>query len=206
MLASFEDLKLAAAATILSPYVPMLFMGEEYGETAPFCYFISHLDAGLVAAVREGRRRDFASFAWQGEPPDPQAVATFERCKLDHTARQTGRPAILWHCYQELLRLRKTLPALTQASRQQSETQTLANGRLLLNRRWRDTEEICLLLSFADAPVTIRPDLPAGDWLRMFDSSETHWEGPGSLTHETYHAGAELTLNPRSAVLLGKEA
>ncbi len=70
-LVSFEPLKLAAAAVILSPYVPLLFMGEEYGEEAPFQYFISHGDAGLIDAVRNGRRGEFASFGWLGEPPDP---------------------------------------------------------------------------------------------------------------------------------------
>ena len=69
---SFEDLKLAAGIVLLSPYLPLLFMGEEYGESAPFPYFISHSDAALIDAVRRGRQSEFASFDWQGEMPDPQ--------------------------------------------------------------------------------------------------------------------------------------
>ena len=66
-------LRLAAAMLLLSPYVPLLFMGEEYGETNPFLYFVSHGDPALVEAVREGRRREFAAFGWAGKIPDPQA-------------------------------------------------------------------------------------------------------------------------------------
>ena len=80
---TFEEQKLAAGAVLLSPFLPLLFMGEEYGEVAPFLYFIEHSDAGLIEAVRNGRKEEFASFAWQGEPPDPQSPATFDRCKLD---------------------------------------------------------------------------------------------------------------------------
>src|SRR5690606_2789042 len=68
---SHEALRFAAAATILSPFLPLLFMGEEYAETAPFQYFTSFPDAELGRAVSEGRRREFAAFVWQGEVPDP---------------------------------------------------------------------------------------------------------------------------------------
>ncbi|PYV01833.1 MAG: malto-oligosyltrehalose trehalohydrolase, partial [Acidobacteria bacterium] len=66
-LVSFEGLKLAAGTTILSPFIPLLFMGEEYGETAPFQYFVDHSDPALIELVREGRRKDFARFDWQGD-------------------------------------------------------------------------------------------------------------------------------------------
>jgi maltooligosyltrehalose trehalohydrolase len=71
-LVAFDGLKLAAAAVLLSPYVPLLFMGEEYGETAPFFFFTSHGDPALVEAVRRGRRAELATFRWPGEAPDPQ--------------------------------------------------------------------------------------------------------------------------------------
>ena len=74
---SFEALKLAAGLVILSPFIPLLFMGEEYAETAPFPYFISHSDPELIEAVRRGRRAEFAAFGWQGETPDPQDAKDF---------------------------------------------------------------------------------------------------------------------------------
>src|SRR5205807_218069 len=75
-LVSFEGLKLAAGITILSPFIPLLFMGEEYGETAPFPYFVDHSDPALIKQVRQGRRKDFARFDWQGDPPDPSEEST----------------------------------------------------------------------------------------------------------------------------------
>ena len=76
-LISFEGLKLAAAAVLVSPYVPMLFMGEEYAEDSPFLYFVSHQDQDLIKSVRNGRKAEFAAFKWRGEPPDPQVPGEF---------------------------------------------------------------------------------------------------------------------------------
>jgi maltooligosyltrehalose trehalohydrolase len=81
-LVSPEKLRLAAAAVVLSPFLPMLFMGEEYGEKAPFQYFTSHSDHDLIEAVRRGRAEEFDDFAWHGEPPDPHDEETFQRSKL----------------------------------------------------------------------------------------------------------------------------
>jgi len=111
-LVSFERLKLAARVVLLSPYIPLLFMGEEYGETAPFHYFISHIDPGPVAAVRRGRREEFTVFRWQGEPPDPQAEATFLRSQLDHTLRDQEPHRTLLAFTRELIQLRTELAAL----------------------------------------------------------------------------------------------
>jgi maltooligosyltrehalose trehalohydrolase len=104
--------RLAASLLLLAPYVPLLFMGQEYGETNPFQYFVSHGDEGLIAAVREGRRGEFASFAWQGEVPDPAAPETFRRSILDHTRAGEGEHARLRALYRELLHLRRREPAL----------------------------------------------------------------------------------------------
>ena len=74
---SFEALKLVAATVLLAPQVPLLFMGEEYGEKNPFQYFISHTDAQLVKMVQEGRKKEFSYFKWQGDVPDPQNEEKF---------------------------------------------------------------------------------------------------------------------------------
>ena len=87
-----EARPLAAFCTLLSPFTPMLFQGEEYGERAPFQFFTDHIDPEIADATREGRRREFASFAeFSGdEVPDPQDVATFERSKLTRDGRAGG--------------------------------------------------------------------------------------------------------------------
>src|SRR5204863_8434075 len=103
-----ENLRLAAAAVILSPFLPMLFMGEEYGDTAPWQYFTSHGDLDLIEAVRRGRREEFDDFDWHGEPPDPHDEATFLRSKLQWH-RQDESLRVL---YRDLLRVRRETPAL----------------------------------------------------------------------------------------------
>jgi maltooligosyltrehalose trehalohydrolase len=107
-----EALRLAAAILLLSPYVPLLFMGEEYGETRPFLYFVSHGDPKLVEAVREGRRREFAGFGWTGEIPDPQGESTFEASRLDWDAGRRQPHLQLHTLYRDLLELRRVLPLL----------------------------------------------------------------------------------------------
>src|SRR3954453_20496693 len=103
-----ETRPLAAFCTLLSPFTPMLFQGEEYGERAPFQFFTDHIDAEIADATREGRRREFASFAeFSGEEvPDPQDVATFQRSKLTREGEPEGMrdlPARLLRARRELL-------------------------------------------------------------------------------------------------------
>ena len=97
---------LAAFCTLLSPFTPMLFMGEEYGEQAPFQFFSDHIDEEIATATREGRRREFAAFAEFGEEiPDPQAPETFEASKLTRE-----RDPDLARLYERLLAVRRRLP------------------------------------------------------------------------------------------------
>jgi len=102
-----QSLALAAGITLLSPFSPLLFMGEEYGETHPFPYFTSHSDASLIEAVRKGRREEFASFGWKGDVPDPQDERTFKRSVLDFTVRDKEPHRTLWNLYKSLIAIRK---------------------------------------------------------------------------------------------------
>jgi maltooligosyltrehalose trehalohydrolase len=111
-LVSRDALRLAAALLLLSPYVPLLFMGEEHGETNPFLYFVSHGDPALIEAVRKGRQEEFASFGWKGEVPDPQAEETFEASRPRWERAEAGEGARMLALYRELIRLRRTEPAL----------------------------------------------------------------------------------------------
>ena len=104
--------RLAAAILLLAPYVPLLFMGEEYAECNPFLYFVSHGDPALIEAVREGRRREFAAFGWRGEVPDPQSEATFAASRPHWERAGQGEHAAVLALYRDLLRLRRALPLL----------------------------------------------------------------------------------------------
>src|SRR3954453_13922611 len=98
--------RLAAFCTLLAPFTPLLFMGEEYGENAPFRFFSDHIDKRIAKATREGRRREFAAFAHFGEViPDPQDPATFEASKLTRTPAPR-----LAGLYSAVLRARRRLP------------------------------------------------------------------------------------------------
>jgi maltooligosyltrehalose trehalohydrolase len=103
-----ETRPLAAFCTLLAPFTPMLFQGEEYGERAPFQFFTDHIDAEIATATREGRREEFAAFAaFSGrEVPDPQDAETFARSKLT----RAGEPPRLRELHRELLRTRRALP------------------------------------------------------------------------------------------------
>jgi len=206
-LISFEALKLAAAVVLLSPYIPLLFMGEEYGEIAPFQYFISHSDAELVEAVRQGRRKEFAAFAWQGEPPDPQDEATFLRSKLDHNLRSNAHHRRLLEFYKELIRLRKELPALASLSKEEMEVKGSQRERVLLLRRWRGNSEVFAAFNFADTEDTTALRVPGGRWRKQLDSAEERWQGRGSSVPDilTSEGEAIIRLGAKTVTLFVKE-
>jgi maltooligosyltrehalose trehalohydrolase len=106
-LVSAGQQKLAAVLTLCSPFLPLLFMGEEYAETAPFLFFTSFEDPGLVSAVREGRKKELAAYYLENEFIDPQAPSTFEQCKLDWSKLAVPRHAEMLRLYRDLIVLRK---------------------------------------------------------------------------------------------------
>ncbi|MEV5569163.1 malto-oligosyltrehalose trehalohydrolase [Spirillospora sp. NPDC052269] len=108
-----ERLKIGAALLLLGPFTPMLFMGEEWGASTPWCYFTDHREPDLARAVSEGRRREFADHGWDGEVPDPQAVDTFLRSVLDWTEPDKGRHRDLLDWYRALIALRRAHPEFT---------------------------------------------------------------------------------------------
>jgi maltooligosyltrehalose trehalohydrolase len=204
-LVSFEGLKLAAGAVILSPYVPLLFMGEEYGETAPFKYFVSHGDEGLIEAIRRGRKEEFKAFGWEAsQVPDPQAEETFLRSKVDLDLRQHGWHRLLFELYRYLLRLRKDVPPLYTLSKADMEVRAFPAERMLFVRRWQDTETVFLLFNFSNKGQAVPLVLPEGLWKRIADSSEIRWGGTGSITEphiEALEQEVIVPMKPQSFIL-----
>lgn len=176
-LTDFEGLKLGAGAVLLSPFLPLLFMGEEYGETSPFLYFVSHSDEDLIRAVREGRKEEFTAFGWTAEPPDPQSEETFEKSRLNHDLRDQGRHATLHAFYKELIRLRKTVPALARTIKEDVEATPVEADRVILVRRRSGEGDVLLAFNFAEEEKPLV--LPEGDWTKLLDSSGERWGGPG---------------------------
>ncbi|HIK45775.1 MAG TPA: malto-oligosyltrehalose trehalohydrolase [Leptolyngbyaceae cyanobacterium M65_K2018_010] len=199
-LVSFEGLKLAAAAVLLSPYIPLLFMGEEYGETAPFLYFIDHGDPDLVAAVRAGRQREFAAFHGWGDPPDAASPDTFQRAQLQWDLQQQGKHHRLWRFYQTLIQLRRQIPALATGDRGQLATKCTPARGLVCWQRWQGTSEVLALMNFQPETVPYTPLLD-GRWQRCLDTADVEWLGPGSQNPDILQTGGELRLSAQSLVL-----
>ena len=103
--------RLAAGLLLLAPRLPLLFMGEEYGETNPFPFFCDFQDPALRDVVRKGRAEEFAHFGWKDEPPDPTDPATRDSAVLSWRWDDPVR-AGLRHLYRTLLTLRRSTPAL----------------------------------------------------------------------------------------------
>jgi maltooligosyltrehalose trehalohydrolase len=99
--------RLAAGLLLLSPYLPLIFMGEEYGETRPFPFFSSFIEPQIAEAVRRGRKNEFPDFKWGSELPDPQAPATFESARLSWSWPEDSPRAGLRRLYYDLLMLRR---------------------------------------------------------------------------------------------------
>ena len=200
-LVSFEALKLAAGAVLLSPYVPMLFMGEEYGEEAPFTYFVSHSDPDLIQAVRQGRKQEFAAFHGEGEPLDPEAVETFLLCKLNWEKRKQGKHQVLWSFYQHLIQLRNTLPPLAHRDFQSIEVGSDETRQLVWWRRWHENSQVVCLMNFNQSDITFEPTLATLCGRKILDSAEPKWSGSGSSAPEELQPGRQVTLPAQSVVL-----
>jgi maltooligosyltrehalose trehalohydrolase len=180
---SFEKLKLAAGAVLLSPFVPLLFMGEEYGETAPFLYFVSHGDESLIEAVRKGRREEFSRFGWQEGIPDPQSVETFDRSRLNWSLREQGKHLISRRVYRELLSLRRSIPAFSNLSKTCTKVSASGESCLILER-WHEADRVFVAFNFGESGVRVRPPGASAYWQKIFDSAESRWGGPGSCVPE----------------------
>lgn len=200
-LVSFEAQKLAAGALLLSPNIPLLFMGEEYGEDAPFIYFVSHSDPDLIRAVRQGRKQEFAAFHAQGEPPDPESTETFLKSKLNWEKRKEGKHQTLWLLYQHLISLRNTIPALVKRERQNMEVGFLEAEKIVWWRRWSEDNQILCLMNFNSSDSTFTPNFSVNSGRKILDSADEKWQGPGSVLPEKLSNAQELTLRSQSFAL-----
>jgi maltooligosyltrehalose trehalohydrolase len=185
-LVSWDQLKLIAAAVVLSPFVPMLFMGEEYGEKAPFQYFTSHSDNDLIEAVRRGRLEEFDTFEWSGEPPDPHDEETFHRSKLRWESLEHEEHRMIHALYSELFRLRRETPALRTLDLSCVETHVDEAHRVLLVRR----DNVLIAFNFGEKAATVDIPFAPAPWKAMIDTGATI-------------EGGAIRLPPNSFALFG---
>jgi len=196
-LVSFEMQKLLAGAVLVSPYLPMLFMGEEWSEPAPFLYFVSHTDPALAEAVRKGRKEEFKAFHAQGEAPDPVAEETFNRSKLQWQLLETGKHKTMLAFYKKLIALRKEYAALRHLNRKAITVDFSEEDKtLFLHRRFGEEEVLCLM-NFSKEQKAIKK-VSADEWQFVLDSGDERWGGNGKAKIENN----AVFLQPESILIL----
>jgi maltooligosyltrehalose trehalohydrolase len=202
-----DSLKLAAGVLLLSPFVPMLFMGEDYGETAPFQYFTSHSDPDLVEAVRKGRAAEFASFQWQGDVPDPQDEATFNRCKLNEALAGGGAHRLLRDFHAALIALRRDIRAIARAEKGATEPVAFESDNVLAVRYGTGEDAAVAVFAFSKQPCVIDLPLPPGIWRKRLDSEDRRWGGILDPAPDRLESAGivPLKLNGRSVLLFQRE-
>jgi maltooligosyltrehalose trehalohydrolase len=202
---SFEELKLVAGTYLLSPYVPLLFMGEEYGEDQPFAYFVSHTDEALVEAVRQGRQQEFSHFfQGQAEVPDPQAESTFWQCKLNWDFADNPKKMRLLDFYKQLIAFRKASPAFQIHQRGSLEVQAHeATGIIAWQKCHPESGQPLLyaVFNFGSEEAEWMVQTQEAGWQKVLDSAEETWLGPGSQSPFSIFPAETLHIGSRSFLL-----
>jgi maltooligosyltrehalose trehalohydrolase len=147
------QLKAIAALTVLSPFVPLLFQGEEWSARTPFLYFTDHENAELGNLVAEGRSKEFSSFRWQGVVPNPQELETFTRSKLNWSELSEPPHAEIYEWYRALIHLRHERRGRTKAA--VSVDAKAGSLRFVLG-------DVLCVFNFAATPQRVR--MPRGEW------------------------------------------
>jgi maltooligosyltrehalose trehalohydrolase len=196
---SYEALKLLAVTLLASPYVPLIFMGEEYGEKNPFLFFASHSEPKLKEQVRKGRREEFSCFNWQDDLPDPFSEENYNKCKLSWNYEGDTEQACLFKLYRLLIHLRKQHPAFKRRTRDSlSVHKTDADEVVLIERRGEDTG-VLIVLNFDEHPVVFTsPDFRGK---KILDTSKSDWKGPGHNGSNEINPCESLRINGLSAMI-----
>ncbi len=201
-LVAMDRVRVAAAATLLAPWVPLLFMGEEWAERRPFLFFVDHGDPELLEAVRRGRAAEFAGFFADEDRtvPDPADPATFEASVLDWDRARDGEGAAVLALHRALIEARAATPVLRDI--RPGVHRVTRDGPLLTVVSDDGASAAVRLLCLGDAPAGT--ELPEGRWRRVLDTGEPRFGGDGA----TFPASADgrITVGPWSAALAVREA
>jgi maltooligosyltrehalose trehalohydrolase len=196
-LVSPAQLKLAAVLTLCSPFLPLLFMGEEYGETAPFLYFTSFEDPHLAAAVSEGRKKEMGSHCSESDFADPQDLSTFERCKLDWSKPSISPHARILALYRDLIALRKQPPSLGNCRKDLTEIEFDEQAKTLVMRRFDPAGSgVLLICNFSAATQSIPVAASSRGWrMALWTGDAAYGGSPGPRPVESVASGSEIQLS-----------
>ena len=199
LLVSFEMQKLMAGAVLVSPYLPMLFMGEEWSEPNPFLYFVSHTDHDLAEAVRKGRKEEFAAFHAQGEAPDPLDDNTFLRSKLQWNLATEGQHATMLDYYKTFIALRKQHPALAPLFRKNLQVEYSEDNKTIILQRWTEGQRVVILMNFSTTVQQLA--LPGeGSYTKLLDSADENWLGKSVAPIDTT-SSVTVPVQPESLII-----
>ncbi len=178
--AGLDRAKVAAAIVLTSPFIPMLFQGEEWAASSPFQYFADHEDREMARQVSEGRKREFAAFGWAPESiPDPEKPETFQRSKLNWNEINEGEHAGMLEWYRALIRLRRAAPSLNNGEPRHTRVFydpqemwiSIERGDLLVNCNLSDEERRFPMPEGAQVILSSREVTPAWDGTVMLPSN-----------------------------------
>lgn len=205
-LVPYDKLRIAAATVLMSPCIPLIFMGEEYGEEAPFQYFVSHGDNELIEAVRKGRAEEFSFYNINIDIPDPESEETFLRSKINPELRFKEPHAALYRFYRHLLELRRRLKPWDLREKWPTVEKWPDQQSLCVHMQARSGEVACMF-NFGDHDACIMPALSKGSWFAESDSLSEKWGGTGEIAPRRidYGGSAAITLGPLNAVIYRKE-
>jgi maltooligosyltrehalose trehalohydrolase len=169
------QLKAVATLLLLSPFVPMLFQGEEWGAQTPFLYFTDHENLELGRLVAAGRAKEFSSFAWKGAVPNPQTLETFERSRLDWRELPDAPHAELFEWHRRLIALRA----------EKKLGNSKASVKFDQARQWlRVTHQgVAAILNLGEQAQRVA--LPAGEWELVLRSDEMDQPAAGEVPART---------------------
>ncbi|GLU52104.1 malto-oligosyltrehalose trehalohydrolase [Dyadobacter frigoris] len=203
-LVSFDMQKLMAGAVLVSPFLPLLFMGEEYSETGRFQYFVSHTDPELAEAVRKGRKREFRAFHMAGEAPDPMGEEAFLNSKLHWELADKAPHKTMLAYYKKLIEIRKRKSALYVLNRKDGHVECLEDkGVIVLQRQHKNQNVICLM-NFSNQPREVNVAVYSPVWHKLIASSDVLWNGSEDLP-ETIPGEITLVLPSESFTLYNNQ-
>lgn len=192
-IAGLEAAKLAAAMVLLSPYVPLLFMGEEYGETSPFLFFTDFEDKKLIAGVRKGRKSELAAFHWAGKVADPQSLDTYQKSKVNWQLRQSEEGKKTLGYFHALLDLRKN-PLFHPKKNTQIKHAKIEKEKILLVQKQNQSSQALVTANFSSTPIEIRFPYD-GEYIKVFDSAAEVWNGKGATLYPVISRGDVLAFS-----------
>lgn len=198
-LVSYEMQKLFAASVAVSPFLSMLFMGEEYGETNPFQYFVSHTDAELAKLVTEGRRKEFSSFHTDGEAPDPMDPQTFDRSKLNWALKEEGQHKTMFEYYKMLIKIRKKWFNLNGNGRDGISVNSSPETKTLVLTRNERKHSLYCFMNFSRSVQKIKAAGKLDGSSVLLNTAAHIWGGPGDSFYK--RAEDSVTIQPESMII-----